>query len=193
MTYSFQILHEGTLDEVCEVFYKHPWFQVLWACEGTRVSPKSKGVYWQSMKNPTTIHGHLNVQPELTYLPMNTISSPSTTSASVVARQWTTFHCEGSNFSGCARYPERSSSPKHLSAVELRANCYGHCTAAVAVSLFDTVRMCYWLFAVKPPLRTQAHRYHREKSRQALNSQVPLLLVDMFDQGPGRLRIAWTW
>jgi hypothetical protein len=139
MTYTFPMLKQGTLEEVCHLFFNHPWFQVLWACEGTRVSQNSKGVFWQNNKNPATVHGFLNVQPELTYLPKRVLPASS---KSVVARQWTTFHCEGTEFSGCAhRDAERSSNTKP-SAVALRANCYGHCVAAVAVSLLHTVCMC---------------------------------------------------
>lgn len=138
MMYAFQMLQQGTLEDVCQLFYKHPWFQVLWGCEGTRVSAKSKGVFWQKTKNPATVHGFLNVHPELTYLPMTELPSSS---ISVLARQWTSFHCEGTEFSGCAHHVAERSSNTKQSAVALRANCYGRCTVAVAVSLFNTVCM----------------------------------------------------
>jgi hypothetical protein len=148
MQFAFEILSGGTVQQVTDLFYNHPWFQVLWACEGTRVSPKSKNVYWQATLNPKTVVGHLNVQPELSFLPMPVLP-PSSGTGAVVARQWTFFHCAGDEFGGCG-FSEESSSSSRPSAIELRKNCYGRCTVSVALSLLDTVSCggllaCYML------------------------------------------------
>jgi len=140
MQFSFEILKEGTVQQVTDLFYQHPWCQVIWASEGTRVSPNSKNVYWQKTLNPKTVVGLLNVQPELSFLPMHVLP-PSSESGAVVARQWTSFHCEGNEFGGCG-FPKESSSSlhqTHQSAIELRKNCYGRCTVTIAMSLLDTV------------------------------------------------------
>jgi hypothetical protein len=141
MQFCFEMLREGTVQQVTDLFYNHPWFQVLWAAEGTRVSPNSKNVYWQKTINPNTVIGLLNVHPEISFLPMPVLPL-SSESGAVVARQWTSFHCEGNEFGGCG-FPKESSRSRrnkpHQSALELRKNCYGRCTVSIALSLLDTV------------------------------------------------------